>query len=127
MLVVPPSAVIESRDDVVAAELRSLAETSPGVVMFVDSRNFSATNYTLQAIVPLVPTAASVVALAATWIRARRHVEISVGPIRLKGMSARQAEQLLAKIIELGDADAAIDALGLHDPGAAEAQSRTEP
>lgn len=107
----PPSAVIESNDADVASELRALAADAPGLVTLVESKSFSATSYSLQAIVPLVPTAASVVALVATWIRAKRHVEISVGGIKIKGVSANEAERLLNKVIELGDVDRALEAL----------------
>jgi hypothetical protein len=42
---------------------------------------------------------------------AQRHVEIRVGEIRLKGMSARKAERLLNKAIEFGDVGAALGAI----------------
>jgi len=107
----PPTAFIESLDADVASELRALSDASPGAVLLLESKKLSPTSDSLQAIVPLVPTAGSVVALIATWIRAKRHVEIRVGGIRLKGMSAREAERLLHKVIELGDVAAALQAI----------------
>lgn len=125
-----PTLVVESQDPAVAEELRALFGASPDMVSMVETKSFSATHYVLQAMVPLVPTAAGIGGLVATWIRSRRHVSVTVGGISLQGMSAREAERLLTKIVELGDVTAALTELDRGKVGPAgkeESETDEEP
>lgn len=106
----PPILVIESHDATVDDDLNAFESGNPGVMTLMTAKSFSAAEHSLQALVPLVPIATGVVTLIATWIRAKRHVVITVGGVTLKGLSAREAERVLNQIIESGDTLGVLDA-----------------
>jgi hypothetical protein len=108
-----PAVVIESYDPELDAELEALARELPESVFLVRAKSFGATQFTLQAVVQLVPLATAgltaVVTVVTTWIRSKRHMSVKLGGIELKGMAAGEIERILKAAAESGDVVVALD------------------
>jgi len=100
--------VVEAYDASLGAELEALASGYRDVEL-VRAKGFSASNYTVQVIVPLTPIVAGALALVGTWIRSKRHMSVKISGLEITGLSPKEIGRLLRELRADQDATDALE------------------